>query len=96
MNEKAGTIAVADTENKRIQMFSSAGNFLREIRLKTKPYPLAFTESGDVIACMPYGENQLSLFTAISFPEPSLLSALGTRFCLLKVVSSSNTSATNI
>ena len=63
VSEKTGTIAVADTGNNRIQMFSSAGNFLREIKLKTKPYSLAFTESGDVIACMPYGENQLCLFT---------------------------------
>ena len=63
LSEKTGTIAVADTENSRIQMFSSDGNFLREIKLNNKPYSLAFTESGDVIACVPYGKNQLSLFT---------------------------------
>ena len=63
VSEKTGTIAVADTENNRIQMFSSDGNFLREIELNNKPISLAFTQGGDVIACMPYGENQLSLFT---------------------------------
>ena len=63
LSEKTGTIAVADTENSRIQMFSSDVNFLREIKLNNKPYSLAFTESGDVIACVPYGKNQLSLFT---------------------------------
>ena len=63
VNEKTGTIAVADTKNNGIQMFSSAGNFLREIKLYSKPYSLAFTESGDVIACMRSGVYKLSLFT---------------------------------
>ena len=63
VNEKTGTIAVADTENKRIQMFCRDGNFLRELKLNNKPSLLAFTESGDVIAYVPDGENQLSLFT---------------------------------
>ena len=60
---KTGTIVVADAENKRIQMFSSDGNFLREIKLKTKPSSSVFTESGDVIVCVPDDENQLYLFT---------------------------------
>ena len=60
VSEKTGTIAVADYENKRIQMFSSDGNFLREIKLNNKPTSLAFTESGDVIVCVPDGENKLS------------------------------------
>ena len=38
VNEKTGTIAVADCENKRIQMFSSDGNFLREIKLNNEPH----------------------------------------------------------
>ena len=59
MSEKTGTIAVADKENKRIQMFSSDGNFLREIILNNCPSSLtAFTEAGDVLVC-----NKLSLFT---------------------------------
>ena len=63
VSEKTGMIAVADARNKRIQMFSSDGNFLREIKLNNKPESLAFTEAGDVIAYVPDSENQLSLFT---------------------------------
>ena len=63
VSEKTGTIGVADSENKRIQMFRSDGNFLREIKLNNQPSSLAFTESGDVIVCVPGGENKLSLFT---------------------------------
>ena len=63
VSEKTGTIAVADAEIKRIQMFSSDGNFLRQIKLNNEPNSLAFTESGDVIVCVPDDENQLSLFT---------------------------------
>ena len=63
VSEKTGTIAVVDTKNKRIQMFSFAANFLREIKLNNKPASLAFTESGDVIVSLPFGKNKLSLFT---------------------------------
>ena len=63
VSDKTGTIAVADEDNKRIQMFSPDGNFLREIKLSNNPASLAFTESGDVIVCMPDRENRLSLFT---------------------------------
>ena len=34
VSEQTGIIAVADSENKRIQLFSSDGNYLREIKLK--------------------------------------------------------------
>jgi len=45
-------------------MFSSDGNFLRKIVLKSEPYSSAFTETGDVLACIPFnGDNKLSLFT---------------------------------
>ena len=55
---------MTDTNNKRIQMFSSDGNFLREIVLNSEPYSLAFTEAGDILACFPLGtEKELSLFT---------------------------------
>ena len=63
LREKPGTIAVAGSENKRIQMFSCDGNFLREIKLNNKPGSLAFTESGDVIVCVPDDVIKLSLFT---------------------------------
>ena len=61
MSEKTGTIAVADFNNKRIQMFSSHGDFLREITLDNQP--LSFTESGDVLAYVAVGDDdKLSLF----------------------------------
>ena len=63
VNDKTGTIAVADAKNSRIQLFSLDGNFLREIKLNNEPTSLAFTESGDVIVSVPGGENKLSLFT---------------------------------
>ena len=63
VSEKTGAIAVADFENKRIQIFSSDGNFLREIKLNDEPYSVAFTESGDIIVCVVGGENKHSLFT---------------------------------
>ena len=63
VSEKTGTIAVTDMNNKRIQMFSSDGNFLREIVLNFVPSSLAFTEAGDVLACIPEDDNKLSLFT---------------------------------
>ena len=63
VSEKTGTIAVADAINKRIEMFSSDGNFLREIKLNNQPSSLAFTESGDVIVCMTDSDNQVSVFT---------------------------------
>ena len=62
VSDKTGTIAVADNQNKRIQMFTSDGNFVREIKLKNKSSSLAFTESGDVIALSSKGNNKLSLF----------------------------------
>jgi len=63
VSTKTGTIAVADSENERIQLFSSDGTFLSEIRLDSKPLSLAFTESGDVLACIPFSTHKLSLFT---------------------------------
>ena len=63
VSEKTGTIAVADTKNKRIQMFSSDGNFLSDIVPNSKPSSLAFTETDDVLVCFPEDDNKLSLFT---------------------------------
>ena len=60
----SGTIAVAGIIDNRIQMFSSDGNFLREIVLNSEPYSLAFTEAGDILACFPLRTGkELSLFT---------------------------------
>ena len=37
---------------------------MRKIALEHEPgFSLAFTESGDILACIPYDDNKLSLFT---------------------------------
>ena len=51
VNDKRRTLAVADFDNKRIQMFGFEGNFLGEIALKSNPRSLAFTPSGDLLVC---------------------------------------------
>ena len=64
MNDKRKTLAVADCNNKRIQMFDFEGNFLSEIALKGKPRSLAFTESGDLLVSVCIGLFTISfLFT---------------------------------
>ncbi len=63
VSEKTGTIAVADRDNKRIQLFSSDGNYLREIGLKHECITVAFTKSGDVIAVVPRDGHKISLFS---------------------------------
>ncbi|XP_020629104.1 tripartite motif-containing protein 3-like, partial [Orbicella faveolata] len=62
VSEETGTIAVADSENKRIQLFSSDGNYLREINVKKVCTTLAFTKSGDIIAVVPSDDHKISLF----------------------------------
>ncbi|KAL9983985.1 hypothetical protein ACROYT_G006235 [Oculina patagonica] len=49
VNEKTGTIAV--TDNGRIQLFSSAGNYLREIKIDSGS--MAFTKSGEILTIVP-------------------------------------------
>ena len=58
VSEKTGNIAVADQNNKRIQIFSSEGKFITEFGQQEpgaerlgKPYSVAFSRSGDVIVC---------------------------------------------
>ena len=66
LSEKTGTIAVADWGNKRIQLFSSDGNYLRAIKLENKCSTVAFTKSGDIIAILPAvgrHDRKISLFT---------------------------------
>lgn len=53
ISKRTGNIAVADSDNKRIQLFDSDGDFLREfgqngIEKLDKPNSVAFTSSGDV------------------------------------------------
>ena len=48
-SDKSRILAVADSNNERVQMFGFDGNFLREFSLKGRPRLLAFTESGDLL-----------------------------------------------
>ena len=63
VSDKTGAIAVADCGTKIIQLFSSDGNYLREIKLKTTCITVDFTNSGDIIALFSEGDNKISLFT---------------------------------
>ena len=62
VNDKSRTLAVADYYNKRIQMFSFDGNFLREIALNCNSRSLAFTEAGDLLL-RDNSVNKILLFT---------------------------------
>ncbi|CAH3180235.1 unnamed protein product [Porites evermanni] len=62
VNDKTRTLAVADYSNKRIQMFSFEGNFLREIALKGNSRSLAFTGAGDLLV-RDNSVNKILLFT---------------------------------
>ena len=63
VNDKSRTLAIADLYNKRVQMFSFDGNFLREIALEAQTASLAFTESGDLLISVARRDNKLSLYT---------------------------------
>ena len=65
VNDKSRTLAVADSNNKRVQMFGFDGNFLREMALKGDPRWLAFTESGDLLVCVSFGwlNSRIFFFT---------------------------------
>ena len=62
-NDKRRTLAVADSCNERVQMFSFDGNFLREIALEAGTSSVAFTESGDFLSIVARDGNKLSLYT---------------------------------
>ena len=51
INDTTGNIAVADRGNNRVQLFSSAGGYLKAISTKelTEPTSVAFTRSSDLI-----------------------------------------------
>ena len=63
VNDKRKTLAVADLDNMRVQMFSFDGNFLREIALKVVTSSVAFTESGDLLSNANSEDNKLTLYT---------------------------------
>ena len=62
VNDKRRTLAVADANNKRVQMFGFEGNFLREIPVMGFPRLLAFTESDDLLVCC-FFDRRIFLFT---------------------------------
>ncbi|XP_029206879.2 E3 ubiquitin-protein ligase TRIM71-like [Acropora millepora] len=63
VSHKSGKIAVADVGNKRIQMFSSLGNFLWESHFDGEPTSVAFTDCGDLLTLSFRGMNKLHLFS---------------------------------
>ena len=71
VSDKSSTLAVADVNNERIQMFGFEGNFLREIALKVKPVWLAFTESGDLLVCDIFDNRIFSILKMVSLSATS-------------------------
>jgi len=63
VSAKTGTIAVADSNNERIQLFSSDGSYLREIEVNKQCTALDFTKSGEIIAVVLEDDHKISLFT---------------------------------
>ena len=62
VNDKSRTLAIADVNNKRVQMFGFDGNFLREIALGSATSSVAFTESGDLLSYVESGKDKLTLY----------------------------------
>ncbi|KAM7445814.1 hypothetical protein ABFA07_005791 [Porites harrisoni] len=62
VNDKSRTLAVADLNNMRVQMFGFDGNFLREIVLESETSSVAFTESGDLLSNVESDDNKLTLY----------------------------------
>ena len=50
MSDKTGTIAVADSGNHRLKLFSFDGKFQREIKLDGTPSSMAFTKCDSLLA----------------------------------------------
>ena len=63
VSDRTGTIAVADGDNKRIQLFSSDGKFQRQVKLGGKPYSVAFTDCGDLLTLVSGNNNKLCLYS---------------------------------
>ena len=63
VSDRTGTIAVADLGNKRIQLFSSDGEFQMQVKLDGKPYSMAFTDCGDLLTLVSENNNKLHLFS---------------------------------
>ena len=63
VSDKTGTIAVADYANKRIQLFTSGGEFQRELGFDGKPFSVVFTDCGDLLTLVFSSKNELCLFS---------------------------------
>ena len=63
MSNKTGTIAVADTLNHRLQLFSSAGKFQTLVKLDGRPSSVSYTDRGDLLSLVPMSNNKFSLFS---------------------------------
>ena len=63
VHDKRRTLAVADFNNERVQMFDFDGNFLREIAVEAKTSSVAFTESGDLLSYVVRDHNKLALYS---------------------------------
>ena len=63
VNDKTRTLAVADLDNDRVQIFGFDGNFLREIAVEAKASSVAFTESGDLLSYIVRDHNKLALYS---------------------------------
>ena len=63
VSDRTGTMAVADAGNKRIQLFSSEGKFLTQVKLDDEPYSVAFTDCGDLLTLVSGNIDQLCLFS---------------------------------
>ena len=63
VNDKTRTLAVADLDNDRVQIFGFDGNFLREIAVEAKTSSVAFTESGDLLSYIVSDHNKLALYS---------------------------------
>ena len=63
VSDKSRILAVADYSNKRIQIFSFEGNFLREKAVEAGTSSVAFTDSGDLLSFVARDDNKLPLYT---------------------------------
>ena len=62
VNDKSRTLAVADVDNNRVQIFGFDENFLREIALEARTTSVAFTESGDLLSNVESDDNKVTLY----------------------------------
>ena len=63
VSRKTGAIAVPDMQNKKIQLFCSDGKFLREVRVLSEPFSVAFTDIGHLLILVPGSDNKLHLMS---------------------------------